>query len=264
VGDDAYVTAAYSSDASRSLIAAPEMLAARFQSSRFIVPGPARGIPVAVSDEEGRPLLRLLGFAAVGGIVSFFVAATVIVASLAATIFLLSDGRFLSALVALALSGGFLVAIWRLLSHLEVPVFGDDSLERRVVTLTQISQLTFPGTKFLVSDSSGREIGKLRFSGWSRIGRHRWTLLDAQDRHIATATEDSWGRAMLRKLLGKFRPEFETNLEIRSDDKVIGTITRRKEEGTNRGLVDVSADQNDIVDRRLAAALAILVFGLEP
>jgi hypothetical protein len=244
----------------------PELNAtpASLRISRFIVPDAAHGQLLSVLADDGAPLLWFHGFASVAGIVTWFALLSVVLASLAALIFLLSDGRFLSALLALALGAGFVAVLGRLLPRLEVPLFEEAELSRRLLTIVQTSRLTFPAGSFVVRGHSGSEIGAIALRGWSRLGSHRWSVLDPAGRELATATEESPIGALIAKFLGKFDSRFETNLCVRIGDREVGRVIRRPEGGMSRGTVDLPGDRALVIDRRLAVALAVLVMGLEP
>jgi len=111
----------------------------------------------------------------------------------------------------------------------------------------------------VVATPNGAVLGALRKSPFSFLGRTRWTITH-DGRVLAEAIEESFGRAILRKLYGKFSRRFETNLFIRLPGLDMGRILRRNEDGD----VDVLELAGDALDRRVAVALATVVFGREP
>jgi hypothetical protein len=210
-------------------------------------------------------VLWFRGFASISGIVIWFVVLTVLLASLAALTFLLSEGRFLSALTAFALLAGFVAILQKvLLPQIEIALFQDEELSRPALTIAQTSRFTFPAAAFAVFSDSWSEIGRVSFGTWSRLGRHRWSLLDPAGRELATAGEESLTDALIAKFLRGFDSRFETDLRVRIGGRDVGGIFRRPQSGLSRGTVDLNGDRAFIIDRRLAVALAVLVMGLEP
>src|SRR5881275_519354 len=62
---------------------------------------------------------------------------------------------------------------------------------------------------------------------WSRLARNRWSIVNASDRPVGFAIEESLSRAFLRKVAGKFSRHYEANLHIEYHGKDVGTISRR-------------------------------------
>lgn len=192
-------------------------------------------------------LLSYRAFASVIGIIATLVAAIVFVAGLAGTVFLFNEGSPLRALFALALTLVFSIVITRLVPRVTVTLYDDGT---PALTIAQRASATY-----VVAAPNGTILGQLRKSPFSFIGRTRWTITH-DGRVLAEAIEESFGRAILRKLYGKFSRRFESNLFLRLPGIEMGRIVRR--EGDELELTGVA------FDRRLAVALATVVFGREP
>lgn len=200
-------------------------------------------------------LLSYRSFASVVGIVAALVSAIVAIAGLAAVIFLLAENEPLRAAAAAVLTTVFAFFITLLVPRVSVTLYDEHN---PALTLSQ--KTVFPSAAYVVATPNGAAIAELRRAFFSRIGRNRWTIVQ-DGRVIGEAVEESFGRALLRKVLGKFHRRFETNLSIDHGGIPVGRIVRRPDP---EGRVDVLEVTNDALDRRVAVALATLVLGREP
>jgi len=215
------------------------------------------GEVVTIRDEENNPLLTYRSFASVVGVVGLMVSVIVAVTGSAAVIFLLFESRLIPAFMALLLSAAFAVVIAMLVPPTNVTFFNSDSPVLHVMQETSVS---FPIARYVVGSPEERVIARLRKSAWSRLGRNRWDIVDANNRAIGSAIEESMSRALLRKIAGKFSRRYECNVRLRYLTKNVGWIIRRPDDA---GEVDV-LDVTDDIDRRIAVALATLILGSEP
>jgi hypothetical protein len=170
-------------------------------------------------------------------------------------LFLFAEGSPVRAIIALALTLIFAFFIALLVPRVNVTLYDENH-----PALTIAQRATHPGTSYIVSAPNGTALAELRKTFLSRLGRHRWTIVQA-GRLIAEAIEESWSRALVRKVLGKFSRRFETNLRIEHGGLEVGRIIRRP--GPD-GAVDVLELTNDALDRRIAVALGTLILGREP
>jgi hypothetical protein len=208
-----------------------------------------------IRGEDGRVLLSYRSFASVVGIVAALVSGIVTLAGVAAVLFLLAEGSPTRAIVALLLTLVFAFFIAVLVPRINVTLYDE---HHPALTISQ--RATHPGVSYVVAAPNGTTLAELRKTAFSRLGRHRWTIVQS-GRLIAEATETSWTRAMVRKALGKFDRRFETDFRIEFGGLAAGRIIRRPDAN---GAADVLELTNDALDRRIAVALATLILGREP
>lgn len=208
-----------------------------------------------IRTETGQVLLSYRSFASVIGIIAALVSGLVSVAGLAAVLFLFIENDPLRAMAALILTGVFAIFIAMLVPRVQVTLYDDG---RPALTLSQ--RTAFPTASYAVATPNGTTLADLRKTFFSRVGRNRWTIVQ-DGREIGEAVEESFGRALLRKFLGKFNRRFETNLQIEHGGLAAGRILRRPDA---EGRADVLELTNDALDRRVAVALAVVVLGREP
>jgi hypothetical protein len=78
---------------------------------------------------------------------------------------------------------------------------------------------------------------------------------------VGSAVEDSFGGALVRKVLGKFSRRFETDMIVRNGDLDTARIIRRPEANGQYDLLELTGS---LLDPRVVVALATLVLGREP
>ncbi|HXG58406.1 MAG TPA: hypothetical protein VNL91_05250, partial [Thermoanaerobaculia bacterium] len=187
--------------------------------------GMPAGETARIRDDDGHVLLHYRGFASAIGVVA-----------------------------ALALSVLFSLVIAMLVPPLSVTLFNDSA---PMLTISQISRMSVPSVLHAVVTPDGRTLALIRRGFLSRLGRNRWVVQRPGDRvTIADAIEESLGRAFVRKLLGKFNRRYEANMLIRRHGRTIGVIFRRPAAGGSIDTLDLSRDREEVLDRRIAVALA--------
>ncbi|MDQ3281463.1 MAG: hypothetical protein M3Q69_08625 [Acidobacteriota bacterium] len=200
-------------------------------------------------------LLSYRSFASVAGVVAALVSGIVAVAGIAAVLFLIAEGAPLRAIAALVLTIAFSIAIALLVPRTNVTLYDEHH-----PALTIAQRTLFPAATYVVTLPNGTTIAELRKRLFSRIGRNRWTIVH-DGRYLGEAFEESCPRAIVRKLLGKFDRRFETNVRLEAGRVHAGTIVRRPD---TQGRMDVLELHGDVLDRRVAVAVAVLVLGAEP
>jgi hypothetical protein len=219
--------------------------------------GMPAGETARIRDDSGQVLLTYRSFASPVGIVASLVASIVVLTGVAAMLFLAGEHHPLSAAVAMILSVVFAVIIMALVPPITVTLFNGTN---PMLTIAQRSRSAFPAASFAVVTSDGDAVAGLRKSFFARFGRNRWRITDPAGRPIGQAVEESLGRAMARKLGGKFSRAFESDVLVTAHGKRAAVIVRRQNQ---RGVVDVLECTSDL-DRRVAVALALLILGSEP
>lgn len=222
------------------------------------------GIPAGetayIRGEDGNAILSYRSFASVVGIIAALMSAIVLTAGVAGMLFLLFEGRFLPAVAALMLSVAFAAMIVMLIPATNLTIF-DAGVP--AVTIAQQSGVNLPSVTFVVTTPEGKPIAHIARSLISRFGRQRWNLRAADD-FLARgeAVEESIGRALVRKVLGKFAPAYQSNVRIEWNGEEVGWIIRRPGPDGHADVLDLNPATT--LDRRTAVALATLVLGSEP
>ncbi|HEU4522724.1 MAG TPA: hypothetical protein VFT12_12020 [Thermoanaerobaculia bacterium] len=232
-----------------------------FSTNRFhFTPGVRAGEIAPIADGDGGVLLTYRSFASVVGIVAALVIAIVLLAGAAAAVFLVTDERTGAAIATAILALAFAGLIAALVPRTRVTLYRDTEPALRIV---QKSRFSFPSTTWAVRTPDGTTLATIRKGALSRLATNRWTISTPPDqRGTAYAAEESFGRALLRKLLGKFRRRFEANMRVIHNGTPAAVIVRRPDERGHADYLQIAAGSD--LDTRVAVALATLVFGLEP
>lgn len=199
-------------------------------------------------------LLSYRSFATIVGVIATLISAIVLVAGVAAALFLSAEGAPLRAGAAFLLTLLFAFFIALLVPRVNVTLFDGG---RPALTISQLT--VFPSARWVVTTADGLALAEIRKSHWSRLGRNRWTLLH-QGRFLGEAVEEGFGRALARKFAGKFSRRYETDVVIQSGGLDAGRVRRRH----NSAAVDRLELTGDSIDPRIGVALATLVLGREP
>jgi hypothetical protein len=219
------------------------------------------GVPAGetayIRDEDGNAILSYRSFASIVGIIAALMSAVVLVAGAAGVLFLLLERRPLPAIAAIVLSAGFAAMIVMLIPPANVTIFDRGA---PAMTVLQQASVSFPSVTWIVAAPDGQVIARIHKSLLSSPGRNRWRV--TSDAVRGDAVEESFARALVRKLFGKFAPAYQSNLRIRWDGHEAGWIIRRPDALGHADLLDLHPATT--LDRRAAVALAALVLGSEP
>jgi hypothetical protein len=215
---------------------------------------------VNIRNGDGEVVLTYRGFASVVTIVAALVASIVLVAGLAAAVFLIAENRGAAASASIILSLGFFAVIAALVPRTRVTLYDGT---KPALMIVQQSRVAFPSTKYAIKTADGATIAILGRNMFSRLGRNSWSIDSPVDqRGSAFAVEESLWRALVRKVAGKFNPVREANIRIYHQGVASGVIVRRPDASGDSDYLDLT--DGGSLDRRVAVALATLVFGAEP
>ncbi|MFH1537875.1 MAG: hypothetical protein ABIH66_02885 [bacterium] len=142
-----------------------------------------------------------------------------------------------------------------------VYIYADKSQQELLLTVRQDRIIEFLNRHFTVVDKAGNVIGRFRRKNIISILRRTWHILNPEGEKIGEAIEDSWGKALFRRLgpLGNF---FKTDFIIKFGGKTVGRFIR-KWTVFDKYAFDLSEDSERKFDRRLAVGLGALLDSAE-
>ena len=111
----------------------------------------------------------------------------------------------------------------------------------------------------ITDERTGEEIGAVK-RDWKSIFKHHWELLDPEGNVVARITEDSVPMALARRYITTLIP-FRYHFED-STGNALGSI-REKFSFRDNYTIDLSADTDGAIDRRLGVAAAVLIDAIE-
>lgn len=172
-----------------------------------------------------------------------------------------SAGRAVISFVAVL--GGIaaaLVLVVAIAPKRHVTFFRDASRRDRLLEVLQDKKWQPITATYTVRDFKGQPIARLAKNWLYNVFRKRWYVYDPVGRLLYTAKEDSVIRSLLRRLLGPLFGALRTNfIIVRADSEDVVGEFKRKFTILDRYVLDLSADPQRLVDRRVALALGLML-----
>ena len=171
-----------------------------------------------------------------------------------------------STLLALALifGGNIVTSLIRVLlaPFRDIDVYTDSSERFRVLRLTQDNKLGLHYW-FTIYDAQHQPVARARRHALAGIFRRSWTAETMDGRRICRVQEDALMLALLRRYFGTLWGLLRTNFDVLlPDGRHVGEYNR-KLTLTDQYVLDLRADPDFLVDRRVTLALAILLDSAE-
>jgi len=146
----------------------------------------------------------------------------------------------------------------------DIRFYTDESKSREILRI-KARQRFDPRATYDVTDELGGKIGSIQKVFGASLLRSTFRVNDAGDNEVCICTEKSMAVALLRRAVG-FIPYVENfsdwlpipyHFDFKRGDEVIGTNTRHTWKIRDVYTLDMSADPQRTVDRRLVLALGV-------
>jgi uncharacterized protein YxjI len=158
-------------------------------------------------------------------------------------------------LAVLGLSGLTFVA---LVPRRHVTFYADDTKSKKLLEIKQLNKIEFPYANFDIFDEAGNPLGKLRKNVLFDYIRRRWYCTNANGLQLFIAKEDSIILSLLRRTGIPIFAFMRTNFIFLRGEDVIGEFNR-KLTILDRYVLDMTADSQRSVDRRIALAMGVML-----
>jgi len=193
----------------------------------------------------------ILAFAVVAGLCALLAAAAP------------DDGPVQGLLITAALLGGVFAAVLAAVvcsPKRHVYFYRDDTKRERMLTVEQDRKFTPVVATYTVKDAAGTILARLRKNYLYNIFRKRWTCSDPDGKLLSLIQEDSLLLSILRRFLGPFFGLLRTNFVLfkGGTEEVVGEFNR-KLTLLDRYVLDLSADDGEHLDRRVALAIGVML-----
>lgn len=168
---------------------------------------------------------------------------------------------FFAIFAALATIAATIVVAIALSPKRHVTFYRDESKSKSLLKVLQDKKAQLIVATYTVLDEAGTPLARLQKNYLYNLFRKRWYVVAPDsDRVLAMAMEDSLILSMLRRLLGPLFGLLRTNFIITKGEteKVIGEFNR-KFTLLDRYVLDMSADREKHLDRRIACALGLML-----
>ncbi|MFP4140234.1 MAG: hypothetical protein ACOCZU_05490 [Planctomycetota bacterium] len=142
----------------------------------------------------------------------------------------------------------------------DIRVFASDQMNTEVLSIQARNVVDFSAAYDVMDPTTGEKVGVLRRKGWSSMVRDEWEVLDASENPIGTIREDSMGMALLRRLFSNLIPQ-KFHCEV--DGRTVWTFQQNFNPFVLKITLDFSMDTENLLDRRLGVAAALLLCAIE-
>ena len=141
-----------------------------------------------------------------------------------------------------------------------VTFYRDDTKQQPLLEILQDKKFMPINATYTVNDATGATIARLRKNHLYNFFRKRWYCCGADGAVLCVAKEDSIMLSLLRRLFGPLFGALRTNFIILegTGDDLIGEFNR-KFTILDRYVLDMSADAQGRLDRRVALALGVML-----
>jgi hypothetical protein len=153
----------------------------------------------------------------------------------------------------------------RLALREDIRFFADEE-ERRELFRLKAQRVIDVGGRYDVVTPEGERLGVLEHLFGRSLLRSTWRVLDPDEREVARAEEKSRAVALLRRAIdivpyGELVP-IPYHFAIAADGRSLGEL-RRQLSVRDRYTLDLTADGDRVLDRRVAVALAVALDALQ-
>ena len=146
----------------------------------------------------------------------------------------------------------------------DIRFFTDESKQRELLRI-KARQRFDPRARYDVTGPGGEKVGQIQKVFGMSLIRSTYTMFDASGAEMATAQEKNLIVALFRRLVG-FVPYIGNfadwlpipyHFEFRRGDEVLGTHSRQAFKLRDVYTIDMTADRERKIDRRLVLAIAV-------
>lgn len=219
-----------------------------------------------VWDEQGQPLLFIERPALVGRNLLAVLAAIVTFAVMAGgMIFLAVQLNRTSPSPILIILGVVLGVIAALVVAVavhpkrHVRIYQDDTRQTLLLEIIQENKWQLINAYYTLQEPAGEVLARFQKNYLVGLLRKRWDCQQPDGTMLCRAMEDSMILSLLRRFIGPLYGILRTNfIIVRPDEQVIGEFNR-KLTILDRYVLDLSADAEYYLDRRIAVALGVLL-----
>ncbi len=142
----------------------------------------------------------------------------------------------------------------------DIRVYTGEDMRTEVLTIKARSIIDFSAAYDVFDPATQTKVGALKRKGMKSILKDEWTILDANEREIGLIQEDSMMLALVRRFLTALVPQSY-------DGTIRGQKVCHYKQNFNpfvtKITLDFSMDMNNLLDRRLGIAAAILLCAIE-
>lgn len=154
----------------------------------------------------------------------------------------------------------FFIVFIRLMVKRNLTIYSDDTKKESLLQVYQDKKVEFLVATYTVKDATGELLARFRKNYLYDIFRKQWNCYNPDGSMLCMAKEDSILFSILRRLFGPFFGVLRTNFIIVSPntERLLGEFNR-KFTLLDRYVLDMTADSDRLIDRRIAVALGVML-----
>jgi len=141
-----------------------------------------------------------------------------------------------------------------------IRLYTGEDMQEEVLTIKARSILDFSAAYDVVDPTTNEKVGALKRKGLKSILKDEWIFMDAGDREIGLIKEDSTFLALFRRVLTSLVPQTYNGF---IGDTQVCTFKQNFNPFVIKIALDFSQDTQNLLDRRLGIAAAILLCAVE-
>ena len=146
----------------------------------------------------------------------------------------------------------------------DIRIYADTEQQNELLRIQARSVIDFGATYDIVDSTQDLKLGALRRKGLKSILRDSWLILDVNDEEIGTLTESgSGGLALLRRLGGFGTLIMPQTFSVEVHGQQVASFRQRRNPFIAKLDLDFSMDSQQLLDRRMGIAAAILIGAIE-
>jgi len=143
----------------------------------------------------------------------------------------------------------------------DIRIYTGEDMREEVLVIKARKILDISSAYDVVDPTTNEKVGVLKRKGFKSILKDEWIMMDANDQDIGLIKEDSTALALLRRFLtGSLIPQKYYG-EI--DHNPVCTFKQNFNPFVVKINLDFSPDTNNLLDRRLGIAAAVLLCAIE-
>ena len=142
----------------------------------------------------------------------------------------------------------------------DIRLYTGEDMQEEVLTIKARSILDFSAAYDVVDPTTNEKVGALKRKGLKSILKDEWIFMDADDREIGLIKEDSAFLAMIRRFLTSLIPQTYNGF---IGNTQVCTFKQNFNPFVVKITLDFSQDTQNLLDRRLGIAAAVLLCAVE-
>ena len=142
----------------------------------------------------------------------------------------------------------------------DIRLYSDESMSQELLSIHARSMIDIAATYDVIDSTTNEKIGSYKRKGLKSILKDEWIILDDNDREVGLIKEDSLFMALVRRFLTNLFPQTYFG-EV--NGQPICTFKQNFNPFVTKITLDYSMDTENVLDRRMGIAGAILLCAIE-